>query len=288
MSVDRYAVIGNPIEHSLSPRIHRAFAAQLGHDIEYSRLRADDDDFENVADQFFRSGGAGINVTVPFKTIAFDWVDERGPGATMAGAVNTIAWDNGKLRGHNTDGVGLVADLTQNLGFSLTDARVLVIGAGGATRGMLAPFLNANVGKLVIANRTSGNAEALAELANDERVSGCGLDLVVDGESLAELDFQLVIHASAAVRRGSLPAVSPKALRSAFCYDLDYATGMEQTAFERFAQQCDAREVHDGLGMLIEQAAAAYAIWRGIRPDTAPVRQMLDSELGRRGGRSDQ
>ncbi|MCR9277879.1 MAG: shikimate dehydrogenase [Pseudomonadaceae bacterium] len=288
MSVDRYAVIGNPIEHSLSPRIHRAFAAQLGHEIEYSRLRADDDDFERVADQFFRSGGAGMNVTVPFKTAAFDWVDERGPGATMAGAVNTIAWDNGKLRGHNTDGVGLVADLTQNLGFTLTNARVLVIGAGGATRGLLAPFLNARVGKLVIANRTSGNAEALASLASDDRVTGCGLDLMVDGESLAGSGFDLVIHASAAVRRGSLPAVSPAALRSAFCYDLDYATGMEQTAFVRFAGQCNARAAHDGLGMLIEQAAAAYAIWRGVRPETAGVRQLLDSELGRRGSRTDQ
>lgn len=271
----RYAVIGNPIDHSLSPQIHSAFAEQLGQSIDYRKLRADDDGFDAVASEFFRSGGAGLNVTVPFKRIAFRWVDDLSEPAEQAGAVNTIAWRDGRLLGHNTDGVGLVADLQSNVGAKLAGASVLIVGAGGAARGAIGPLLEAGAARILVANRTHGNAQELVARFDgfEGRLGASGLDI--------EGQFDVVLHASAAVRRGSLPAIRPSVLSGALCYDLDYSRDLQQTAFCRFAHQCGARSVHDGLGMLVEQAAAAYAIWRGVAPATAPVYEHLRSALGR-------
>lgn len=280
MNADRYAVIGNPVDHSLSPQIHSAFAEQLGHAISYRKLRADDDAFDVVAGEFFRSGGAGLNVTVPFKRVAFGWVDERTERAEQAGAVNTIAWKDGRLVGHNTDGVGLLTDLVDNIGARIDGASVLIVGAGGAARGAIGPLAAAGAARIVVANRTHGNAEELvARFLKAGAGAGKGVDLQASGLDV-DGQFDVVLHASAAVRRGSLPAINPRVLAGALCYDLDYSRDLGETTFCRFAKQCGAQSVHDGLGMLIEQAAFAYAIWHNLMPATASVHEHLRSALG--------
>jgi shikimate dehydrogenase len=260
---DRYAVIGNQIAHSKSPVIHAAFAAQTGEPIEYGRILGDPDDFAGDVRRFVAEGGRGLNVTVPFKTAAFELLDDLSDRARAAGAVNTlIIRDGGLLRGDNTDGSGLLRDLTVNHGLVLAGKRVLLLGAGGAARGVVQPLLEAGPAALLIANRTASKAEALA--AQFDQASGCGLD-ELDGQR-----FDLIINATSTGLNGQVPAIPEDCLaEGGWVYDLLYAD--EPTPFCRWGQARGAARVLDGLGMLVEQAAESFWLWRGVRPQTAPV-----------------
>jgi shikimate dehydrogenase len=266
---DQYAVIGNPIEHSKSPLIHAAFARQTGQDLEYGRLLGDLERVEDDFDRFFRSGGRGLNVTVPFKERAFHYADSLSERAASAGAVNTlIAGDDG-VRGDNTDGVGLVRDLACNHGFDLRGARILLLGAGGAVKGVLRPLLDAAPASLVIANRTASKAIALAQsVAAEANVRGCGFD------DLAGRRFDLVVNGTAAGLDAQVPAIPDDCLAEGGCtYDMLYAS--EPTLFVQWGRAHGAARALDGLGMLVEQAAESFHLWRGVMPDTAPVIQAL-------------
>ncbi len=270
---DRYMVVGNPIEHSQSPRIHTLFAEQTGEDIHYSRLKVEHGYFAEVVERFRDKGGRGINVTVPYKHEAWELVDERSPRAERAGAVNTIVIEPQRLYGENTDGVGLLQDLTVNLGIEIRGSRVLLLGAGGAVRGVLEPLLGAAPAQLVIANRTAERAEALAELFAE--------DGAVDGGGLNELDgqhFDLVINGTAASLQGKLPPLPYDLLApGATCYDMMYAA--TPTPFMVWGDEYGAARVADGLGMLVEQAAESFQLWRGVRPHTTEVIAQLRKEL---------
>ena len=257
-SPDAYAVIGNPIEHSLSPTIHAQFAASTGEGVRYDRILGTD--FDRDVDGFFAAGGRGLNVTVPFKLEAFAWGEKRSPAAVAAGAANTLYLDEGIRCCTNTDGPGLVRDLESNLGWSVTGARVLVLGAGGAVRGVLGPLLAARPSALVVANRTQERAEALAAMFSLEAVAlealGGAWDIVINGTS--------------AGLAGEGQLVEPTVVRGAKCYDMFYrADG--QTPFVNWTREAGAASSADGLGMLVEQAAESFAIWRGVRPATAGV-----------------
>ena len=276
---DRYAVIGHPIAHSRSPAIHAHFAVATGHAIDYGRIDAAPADFEQVVRGFFAQGGCGMNVTVPHKEAAARLADHLTDRARLAAAVNTLVRQpDGRLLGDNTDGIGLMADLAR-LGIGVRDAHVLVLGAGGATRGILGPLLEAAPASLTIANRTSERAQALAaafqtqagaadDTAPATRLSGCGYDalaaLTGDGP------FDLVLHATSLGLQGATPPVPPGVLgpRSA-AYDLGY--GVPDTPFVRWARAQGVARAEQGFGMLIEQAAESFRIWRGVRPDTAPL-----------------
>jgi shikimate dehydrogenase len=263
---DRYAVIGNPIEHSKSPEIHVAFAAQTGQDIDYQRILGDLEEFESDVGDFFAAGGRGLNVTVPFKERAFQLADELSERAQSAGAVNTlIPLDDGTLRGDNTDGVGLVTDLGCNHRFAFAGSRILLLGAGGASRGVLRPLLAEAPAELVIANRTASKAEALAaDMALFGPVSGCGLD------ALEGHQFDLIINGTAAGLDDEVPPIPDDCLASGgWTYDMMYAD--QPTAFVRWGDAHGAGKALDGLGMLVEQAAESFYLWRGIRPDTGPL-----------------
>ncbi len=310
---DRYAVIGNPIAHSKSPVIHAAFAAQTGEPIEYARILGDPDDFAGDVRRFVAEGGRGLNVTVPFKTQACELLDDLSEQARAAGAVNTlIVRDGGLLRGDNTDGIGLLRDLTANHGFALSDKRVLLLGAGGAARGVLRPLLEASPAELLIANRTGAKAETLAaqfatqfgDLSSDDSAfapRGTPLDssahstvavsdesggpssapqrtrrgqpVAVAGsglEEIAGLRFDLIINATSSGLDGQVPAIPDDCLaEGGWVYDLLYADA--PTPFCRWGQARGAAQVLDGLGMLVEQAAESFWLWRGVRPQTAPV-----------------
>ncbi len=275
---DHYAVIGNPVAHSLSPRIHAAFAAATGEDLVYTALLAPADGFAAAARAFFAEGGAGLNVTVPFKQEAARWVQHLDPGAAAAAAVNTICRESGGYRGYNTDGRGLLRDLTANCGEAVTGARVLLLGAGGAAGGALRPLLEARPRCLAVANRTRERALALVRSVRAEMPGA-------DVRALALRDvtagFDLVVNATSA-GLGPRPAVAeidPAVVAGAFCYDMIYSGVGEdgRTAFCRWAADHGARRVTDGLGMLVEQAALAFALWRGVTPATGPVLQLLRS-----------
>ena len=261
---DRYAVIGNPVGHSVSPRIHAAFAAATGEDLRYGKLEAPVGGFAEAAARFFDDGGKGLSVTMPFKVDAWQWVDGYDAAATACGAVNTIVSEGDLTRGCNTDGIGLVHDLTHNLGWNVDGARTLILGAGGAVQGILAPLLDAGVSDLTIANRTRGKAETLAARFG---VAGTGLDAV-------GTPWDVVINGTAAGMAGIGGVVAPEVVAGSRCYDLFYALDRD-TPFCRWALAHDAREASDGLGMLIEQAAAAFALWRGIQPDTTGMAALL-------------
>ncbi len=259
---DRYAVFGHPIAHSKSPLIHAAFAAQTGQDITYEAILAPLDGFAAAVTGFRDAGGRGCNVTVPFKEQAYA-LCEPSERAREAGAVNTLSFADGRMLGDNTDGAGLVADLTANLGIDLASRQVLLMGAGGAARGVVGPLLRAGVVRLVIANRTADKAVALAA-----RFSGFAADVRGCGYGEVEGVFDLVINATAASLAGEAPPLAPTALApQALAYDMMYG---RDTPFLVFARAAGARTA-DGLGMLVEQAAEAFLIWRGVRPLTAPV-----------------
>ncbi len=263
---DAYAVMGNPVAHSKSPRIHTLFARQTGQRISYTTILVDHGGFPQAVGNFAAAGGKGLNVTVPFKQEAWALVDTRTPRAERAGAVNTIKFEHkGEMLGDNTDGVGLIRDISVNLGMSLAGHRVLLVGAGGAARGVLAPLLAEQPTEVFIANRTVDKAVELAESFGDlGRISGGGFD-ELEGQR-----FDIVINATAASLAGEVPPL-PDALlaRQALCYDMMY--GAEPTPFMRWAGDHGAGRVSDGLGMLVEQAAESFFLWRGVRPETLPV-----------------
>ena len=263
---DRYAVIGNPVAHSLSPRIHAAFAARTGEDVEYGKLEAPTDGFGGAARSFFANGGKGLNVTLPFKLAAWRWVDVHDHAASASGAVNTIVMDGTAKRGCNTDGVGMVRDLVENLGWPLAGARTLVLGAGGAAQGVIEPLKHAGVADLTVANRTRRKAETLSARFG---VASAGLDEVGGG-------WDVVINGTAAGLAGIGALVAPAVVVDGRCYDMFYALG-GATPFCRWAAERGASEVSDGLGMLVEQAAEAFMLWRGVRPDTGGIADELRS-----------
>ncbi len=270
--MDRYVVIGNPVAHSLSPAIHRRFAEASGERLEYARLEAPLGGFAAVARRFFAQGGRGANVTLPFKMDAFDFADRASERSARAGACNFLVAREGRVEGDNTDGAGLVADLTGNLRVALRNATVLILGAGGAARGVIAPLLECGPARLVIANRTVATAEALAaRFADLGRVEPSGLERIDGGP------FDLVVNATSAARTGAGVAV-PEGVAGASTLAYDMGYGDSARPFLEAAAALGARTA-DGLGMLVEQAAESFALWRGKRPATAPVLEWL-----RRGG----
>ena len=273
---DRYAVIGNPVAHSLSPEIHAAFAAQTGQAMHYDRLPAEPDAFAATARAFFEAGGRGLNVTVPFKLDAADFADRLSDRARAAGAVNTlIAHDQGRIEGDNTDGAGLLRDLQHNRAVTLTDRRLLVLGAGGASQGVIGPLLAAEPASLIIANRTASKAQSMAEyFAVQGPVRGIGFADLADSEPV-----DVLINATSAGLAGALPALPANLLAAgATAYDMVY--GAASQPFQDWARQHGAAAVCDGLGMLVEQASESFHRWRGVRPDTAPVLRQLRAKTG--------
>ena len=271
--VDDYAVMGNPIAHSKSPSIHTLFAEQTQQSILYTAIHVDIEGFKQAVGNFAATGGKGLNVTVPFKQEAWELVTERSERAERAGAVNTIKIDGDKLFGDNTDGVGLVNDLTINHDIELKGKNILLMGAGGAARGVLIPLLKQNPSSLFIANRTPDKAKDLADDFSDAgNVSGGGYDAITD------LKFDIVINATAASLQGELPPLPDALLNAnASCYDMMYSA--EPTPFMAWAAEHSAAMVLDGLGMLVEQAAESFSLWRDVKPETKPVIEILRKEL---------
>ena len=274
-------VAGNPIAHSLSPDIHQAFAASLGHDVVYQRYLFDREEFRDGAATFFQQGGVGLNVTVPFKRDAYQFADRLDGLAAAAGAVNTLALQDGDVVGYNTDGLGMVRDLQVRYGASLSGLNALILGAGGACRGIIQPLFDAGIGKICIANRTVANAQALVERFDQEypdRITAVGFDQLTDDVP----EVQLIVNStSSGLNQDSrqprdasreapdgLQRLSPALVAGRLCYDLSYG---EQAHFARWAQAQGALLSADGLGMLVEQAAESYRIWLGCRPDTESV-----------------
>lgn len=268
----RYAVIGNPIEHSKSPQIHAAFARQTGQDMVYERLLAPLNGFETTINAFRNSGGAGANVTLPFKQQAYALADTITQRARLAGAVNTLKFTDAHIEGDNTDGVGLVADITRNLNFVISRKRVLLMGAGGAARGVILPLLAEFPALLVIANRNLDKALAL-----QQQFFPYGIVEACNYAALAGLRFDLVINATSASLAGEqVPLPERLYAQNSLAYDMMY--GKSETPFLAHAHAHGAARCADGLGMLVEQAAEAFYVWRRLRPATAPVIAMLRAQ----------
>ena len=267
--MDHYAVIGNPIAHSKSPQIHALFARQTQQDLDYRALLAPLDDFAGTLRDFLASG-LGVNITVPFKEQAWALVDQHTPAAERAGAVNTIQrLADDSLLGDNTDGKGLVRDIAVNHRLPLKGLRILLVGAGGAARGVIQPLLAAGPDQLCVVNRTVSKAEELAVLFADlGPISAAGFEWI-------EEPVDLIINATSASLGGEVPALDPGLIKPGHtvCYDMMYAK--EPTAFNRWAAEQGAARCIDGLGMLVEQAAEAFLLWRGVRPETASVLEAL-------------
>lgn len=272
--IDQYAVIGNPIAHSKSPLIHEQFAKQTGQVLNYTALLGVEGQLKQAIDKFRADNGKGLNVTVPFKQDAWALVNERRVNAEKAGAVNTIIInDDGYLIGDNTDGVGLVADLSHNLDFDIKNKNILILGAGGAVRGVLGPILAKKPNKIVIANRTKSKADELAALFADE-----GEIHSEDFENLKADNFDLIVNGTAASLSGEVPLIPVAVAQDAVCYDMMYAS--QDTAFMQWAKQHGAECVWDGLGMLVEQAAESFFLWRNVRPETKPVIEFIRKSFG--------
>jgi shikimate dehydrogenase len=267
---DRYAVVGHPIAHSRSPTIHRLFAEQTDQTMSYEAIDVSPDELENSIRAFFADGGHGLNVTVPHKTDVMALMDKLTPQAKLAGAVNTITLlPDGQLEGDNTDGIGLISDLRDNLHIELIDSSILVLGAGGATRGIIPPLLEQIPAEVVIANRTVDKARGIANAFADlGHLSACGFD------DLKDRKFHLIINATSAGLQGELPPF-PESIISpdTICYDLAYS--MRDTPFIAWAKQHGCTKAYQGWGMLVEQAAESFSIWRDIRPETGSVRAQL-------------
>ncbi|UCD69504.1 MAG: shikimate dehydrogenase [Betaproteobacteria bacterium] len=267
---DRYAVIGHPVAHSQSPGIHAMFAAQTGEDIAYGRLLAPVDGFAEWVKAFIAEGGRGVNVTLPFKLEAYELADEVSERARQARAANTLSFSGKKISADNTDGIGLVRDIEINLEFELKNKRVLLMGAGGAARGVLLPLLEARPARLIIANRTVERAIQLARSVRRQpaaahmEVSACAFD------DLPGQRFELVINATSSSLSDELPPLPDDLfVAGALAYDMMYGKGL--TSFLAYAEARNVERLADGLGMLVEQAAESFMIWRGVRPDTQPV-----------------
>ena len=269
MHFDHYAVIGNPIKHSKSPLIHTHFAAQTKQNMDYVRLLAPLDDFRQSVLDFRAQGGKGLNVTVPFNLEAYALADHLTPRAQRAGAVNTLVFqEDGSIQGENTDGVGLVRDLTQQH-VTLKNANILLLGAGGAVRGVLAPLLAERPANLTIANRNAERAQQLAhDFADLGSIHGCGYD------ELKDKNFTVIINGTSASLSGELPPLPDNLLtQGGVVYDMAYGT--EPTAFQRWGEAHGASKALDGLGMLLEQAAESFYVWRGVRPNTQALRELM-------------
>ncbi|MBU6491503.1 MAG: shikimate dehydrogenase [Burkholderiales bacterium] len=270
---DRYAVVGHPVEHSQSPFIHAQFAAQTGQHLVYERLLAPLDGFAATVRDFAAQGGKGLNVTVPFKLEAHALATRLSPRASAAGAVNTLCFAGGEIEGDNTDGVGLVRDIEVNLARPLRGRRVLLLGAGGAARGVLLPLLQSVPAEIFIANRTPDKARALAAHFGAQ-AQALGVRLAAGSWHDIAGGFDVVINGTASSLQGDLPPLPANVFRhDALAYDMMY--GKQPTIFLRFAGAHGAALTADGLGMLVEQAAESFARWRGVRPRTAPVLQLL-------------
>ena len=269
---DRYAVVGNPVAHSVSPQIHAEFARLTGQDLDYVKLLAPLDGFAGVVERFRSEGGKGINVTLPFKHEAWNLVNVHRGDALYADAVNTIEFTTSKMIGYNTDGIGLVIDLERNLAFPIRGKRVLLMGAGGATYGVLHPILDCGPESLVVANRTPDKAMSLvAHFQQFERFALRGVS-AKSYEQLAGSKFDLIINATSAGLRDEMPALPARIFaEGALAYDMVYG---KETPFMKFAAEHCALAA-DGIGMLVEQAAESFLIWRGVRPDTRPVLDRL-------------
>ncbi|MCL1079290.1 shikimate dehydrogenase [Parashewanella spongiae] len=270
---DSYVVIGNPIGHSQSPFIHHQFAQQLSHDIEYSKLLAPTNSFKASVEDFVKKGGRGANVTIPFKEQALEICQVLSEEARAAGAVNTITVSkDGTLKGDNTDGYGLVTDLRLNFG-TLQDKRVLILGAGGATRGCLLPLLKEEVRAIVVANRTESKAVAIVNEFNHKKLFSSNFD-----DLAKEPEFDVIINATAASLNNDIPAIPSEVIHvDIHCYDMVY--GSKPTAFLEWCRAKGANKVVDGLGMLVHQAAKSYEIWRNKKPNASDVLLKLRSKL---------
>jgi shikimate dehydrogenase len=266
---DAYGLFGYPVQHSWSPFIHGVFARQTGQDMVYRLHETPPDRFRSEVLDFFSGGGRGINVTLPHKRAAADLVNELTPRAQLADAVNTVVRRDERLVGDNTDGAGLLADLTRNQGLRWESPRILLLGAGGAARGSLGPLLALQPSLLVIANRTAERAVALAaDFAELGPVSGC------EFAQLEHHRFDLIVNATSASLRGEVPIIPIDVVdERTTCYDMAYGVG--GTAFVAWAKRLGAGRAEQGWGMLVEQAAEAFELWRGVRPDTTPVLEAL-------------
>ncbi len=271
VSIDRYGVIGYPVGHSRSPMIHQLFAKQTGERVHYELLPVSPDKLESEIRKFQRSGGKGLNVTVPHKSDVVRLVDHLSERASTAGAVNTLVFKDGEITGDNTDGIGLLRDLVVNLLLNLESSRILLLGAGGSTRGIIGPLLEMQPESITIANRTLGKAEALRDhFAKLGPVIACKLDAV---PTTRPYDF--VINATSAGVRGETPPYPDAAVsEDTFCYDLSY--GLKPTPFSLWAKEQGAARCVMGWGMLVEQAAESFEIWRGVRPETKPILEHMN------------
>ena len=272
--IDRYAVFGNPISHSKSPQIHSLFAEQTEQDLIYTAELAEVENFEEAVKSFVKNNGKGINITVPFKQQAWQLATQRSSRAERAGAVNTIiVKDDGSYFGENTDGVGIVRDLSNNHQIELKQKKILILGAGGAVRGVIEPIMKKNPAELVIANRTVEKAIQLAKDFSDlGKISGCGFD-ALEGQS-----FDLVINGTSASLHGDLPPLPDNLFTENACaYDMMYAA--KPTVLMDWASQHGAAKVFDGLGMLVEQAAESFNLWRGVQPEAKPVIDAIRASL---------
>ncbi|CAA0081253.1 Oxygen-dependent coproporphyrinogen-III oxidase [BD1-7 clade bacterium] len=271
---DRYVVFGNPIEHSKSPQIHQAFAEQTAHNVHYDKQRVAVDHFDTAVAAFVGAGGRGLNVTLPFKLEAYEYAARLSKRARQAGAVNTlIVESDGSVSGDNTDGVGIIADITDNLKWQIKGQEVLVLGAGGAVRGILGPLLEMEPAKVYIANRTVSKAQQLAQAFSKE-----GAVEALSYDQVPHHAMGLIINGTSASIAGDVPAIPAMTISTdTACYDMMYAA--EPTAFMQWATQQGATKCSDGLGMLVEQAAESFRLWRGIKPATQPVIDQLRAQM---------
>jgi len=269
-TLDRYGVMGYPVSHSRSPVIHRLFALQTNQELQYELLQVAPDKLEAAVRQFQRTGGRGLNITVPHKTEVVKLCDHLSERARTADAVNTLSFRDGEIDGDNTDGIGLLRDLVINLGVTIEGANILILGAGGATRGIIGPLLEMQPASLRIANRTIDKADALVEhFSHSGPVSACRFDVVPVTEK-----YDLIINATSAGFKGEVPPYPAAAVSGdTLCYDLSY--GLKATPFSEWARDHGAERSVMGWGMLVEQAAESFNIWRDIRPDTAPVLKQM-------------
>lgn len=271
--IDQYAVFGHPISHSKSPRIHKLFAEQTQQKLDYSAQDVPAESFDSAVTNFFKQGGKGLNCTVPLKELAWQRADTLSERAQFSKAVNTLVLqENGILLGDNTDGIGLVTDLTINHAIPILNSRILILGAGGASRGIIGPLMEKSPAHIFIANRTVEKAITLSndfsELGN---ITGCAYDDIKNNQ------FDLILNATSASLTGELPPLTNNLLaKNGSCYDLAY--GNQPTAFVKWGLAHNAEKSLDGLGMLVEQAAEAFFIWRSIRPKTKEIITLLNSE----------
>lgn len=278
MTTDRYCVFGNPISHSKSPLLHSKFASQTKQHLSYTAQCVDVDNFSNAAELFFSEGGKGLNITVPFKHDAFDFAAALTQRAKRAGAVNTLFLnEDNHIIGDNTDGIGLVTDITQHLKWTIKNKNILIIGAGGAVRGIIEPFVKESPNSITIVNRTKAKAQQLAtDFSDIFSIDACSYSEL--SERKQPIPFDIIINGSSASLSGELPPLPNNIINeNSCCYDMMYAK--ELTPFLIWAKDKSALSISDGLGMLVCQGAESFSIWRGVQPETSSVIQHIRSIL---------